>query len=170
MFMNQKKLYASLGTTENKDKYEAEHPNAFNEYMTGNGFIREENRKLKTPELDNLSEEQYNKVAKSVTAAYMDMSRNGNKPIFTNNLEQAFNERLTSQNSLLQSVPANERSKYISDHRDEFRERLACGRMRKEMTHTTNSAKFDTAVTELMSEEDAAKKLSKQNDNTKNFV
>ena len=165
LYVEQKSLYASLGNRENVDKYEAQHPGAFDEYRTATDFFKAEREARDArPALDKLSADEYENVARSVATAYMNPANKG-RPVFSDENEVMFNERLKEQSMKLDGMSKEEKSQYISEHRDEFKERIICSRIRSEAMKAneasntaSNSARYDTAVSTFMSKEEAAAK------------
>lgn len=129
LYKQQAALAKNLGADKMAD-YEAKNPDAFREYRMYNGMIAVEKQKYKKP-LDLLSQDDYNKVAKTVTDAYM-TSKRGVRPQFENTNEIEFNTRLLEQGRRLDKIDVKDRAAYINEHKTEFRERLLCAKLRAE--------------------------------------
>lgn len=132
-----KKQRDIMKTLSNQDaihSYQADNPGCFYENMMYNSFRKKAAEKTaqvtdrKT--LDDLSAEDFNATAKSVVEKW---SRDGGEPTDLNPFENELKNRLKAQNSRLVGMSAAQRSKFISEHAGEFKERIVCSRIRREL-------------------------------------
>lgn len=133
----QNELRRSLGTEAAVNEYEAAHPDAFAEWTMQKSAINVMMNKAKSENqsvLDNLSQQEYLAVAKSVTDKYV-VCKNGEKPVFETEQEIEFNKRLQEQSMKLDTVAPKERNQYIKDHKDEMKERISYAKLRHEAEH-----------------------------------
>lgn len=139
IYKEQRDLYTMLGTDDAIHEYEAKNPDAFREYKMYQSMLNIEKANYLKP-LDLLSNDDYDKVAKSVAEKYM-QSRRGQMPRFTEANEIEFNNRLLEQGKRLDKIDAKARKAFVTEHSAEFRERLTCSKFKAEAEAARNESK-----------------------------
>lgn len=153
MVMKQKSDYDNMCKTDKNAAIQAKQNGQFFEnttYLSMRKLVKDEQATTKTVSPEQQSEhnaaDNFEAIARSVTKKWMQL---GKMPIDLTADELAFRDRLVKQNSLLAGMTAAERNAYVSSHSEDFKERIACSSIRKELESNGVNAKSKATVVNM---------------------